>query len=230
MKKLIYLFIASIFTTGVIAQSMKLETNEVLNNNILRSSVELKMTPSTKNVKKAWKNYLEDNYDADVDGYGLFKKADILSANAASLLSISDNPIDLYAKIVADGEMTKMNVFGSFGNNSYLTPFDNPLEFEGMQNLVSQFVASFLPNYFAEVVDDAQGDVKDAAKNVADLEKKIEKNKEKIKDLSKENIDLIAELATARETLSQAKKVLNQDKKKFETVKDKVSKNGSGMK
>lgn len=227
MKYITYIIIALLVSiSSLFGQNAKLQTEEVLYNEVLRPSIQVKMTPPAKEVKKAWKDFIQDTYDADVDGIGLFANKDILTSEGATIRPISEKKIDLYSKIIRDGNTTKMNVFGAFGYNSFLTPEEHSEEFLAMHDVVSDFVASFLPNYFAEVVDETLDAVEDAADNVADLEKKIEKNKEDIKDLTQENIELTQELVEARKMLAKSKMDLNKDKKKLETVKNKVSKNG----
>jgi len=226
MKNKILILLSFLITsTLAIGQTARLEINEVLYKDVLRPSIEVEMVPSAKDVKKAWKNFIEDQYDADVSGYGLFANKDILSTSGATIRPISEKKIDLYSKIIRDGNKTKMNVYGTFGYDSFITPDEHSKAFRAMHDVVGDFVASFLPNYFAEVVDETRDEVEDAADNVADLEKKIERNKEEINDLTKENIELTEELVETRKMLSELKKNLNKDKKKLETVKDKVSKN-----
>jgi hypothetical protein len=196
---LITFLFSAIFSLS--AQTYTVDDGTIIHRDKSRSCIEVHVDPEPKTVKDAWKDFLKDNYDFKLKGFGFLTNKDLLSAEDVQVEKISDKNLNFYSNIVEDKEGTEMKVFASYGYDIYLNKTEYPSEYATIKNMVAQFYAEFLPDYY-------KGEIKDITKKIAGLEKDrksnakdIEDNKEDIDDnqkeiekLQKENKDLAKEL------------------------------------
>lgn len=224
MKNTILVFLTLLFA-GHLAYAQTFEFTEgmVTHKDGLRSSIRVYLTPSPKDVKKAWKDYIEKEFDADVDGIGLFTNKDLLTAEQVQIRTISDKELDLYNEVLETPDRTEMNVFAALGYDVYLSKEKHPEAYEGLRTLTFNFVKSFLPNYLEKEIEDQREEVKDLQEDIVDMKKKIEKNKEKIESLQKENVELEQKIVEAEAKLERSTSELDSKREKLEKTKKKIS-------
>lgn len=184
-------------------------------------SVKIILKPNSKTVKKAYKNWMEDKQDVDVDGFGFLKNKDVLKIKKSNLKGISDNKMDLYAKIIDKGEYTEMDVFGSFGYDLHIDPVAYPHEYRRMKTMVYAFLNDFLPGYYKEIVEDTQDLIGDLQEDKSDAKDELADNRKEIEKLKKENSELTNKIKEYEGKLQVAKvELVNQkeEKKKIEKV------------
>lgn len=218
-----------LFGTNVIAQNLSITKNKTEYDGAQRAAIYVKMEPATKDVKAAWKDYLKDQYDVKVEGFGFLSNKDVLKAKKVSIKDISDMEMDLNSKIISGEYGTDMMVFASFGYDLYLSPEKYAKEYEAMESLVYDFLGTYLPNHYAGQIEKSQkivADLADAksdlAKDIADNKEDIAKMKKEIEELTKENEKMSDELSKTKEKLTVAEQNLEARKEKVESIKAKV--------
>jgi len=218
-----------VFSLSTSAQTLEMSRAEVSYEGKSRPSIKVSLQPESKEVKKAWKKFIQNSYDADVDGFGLFSNKEILKAEAAEISSISNKKMDLFAQIVESGDQTEMQVFGAVGYDLFFGPQNYAQEFWAMEDLVIDFLVSFLPDQIQDNVDEAAETLSDLKDERADMEKDIEDKMEKIDDLKKEIVEteneivqLKKDLITNGTSINKAEIEVRIKKRKLERVEDKL--------
>jgi hypothetical protein len=187
----------------------------------MQPSVKVILKPDSKTVKKAYKNWMEDNHDVDVDGFGFLKNKDVLKIEKSKLNGISDNKMDLYARIIDKGDYTEMNVFGSFGYDLHLDPVTYPHEYRRMKAIIYAFLNDFLPGYYEEIVEDTAELIGDIQEDKSDANEQMSDNRDEIEKLKKENAELTNKIKDYESKLAVAKTELDnqkEEKKKIEKL------------
>ena len=225
-KYLLVFFVALFSTFGILqAQTLELDNGSILYEKEKRQAVMVTMDPEPKEVKKAWKKFIQKNYDENVEGLGLFTNKEVLTSKKANIEIISEKEMDLYAEIVEVGENTQMNVFAALGYDIYLNPETHPKEYDALEGLVIDFLNDFLPDHIQENVEDIEDNLADLKDEKSTRLKKIKKNKDdvaqmeqKIKDLKKDNLDYEKEIVDLTDSIKKTESKLKIKRKGLNRV------------
>jgi len=210
------------------AQEVSLKEGYYTRNNESRPGIRAYLSPNTKDVKKAFKDYLNDAHDIDLKGLGLFTNKDELYAENVKLEKVSSQNMDLYAEIVeADNQKgTQITLYGALGYDVYLSEDDYPVEHEGLEDVMVGFLKSYLVDYHEERLENAREQLEDVTDDAQDLtgdidgkEEDIVKNKNEIEELKKEIDQLTRDLEKRKKALSDAELAYEMRMKKLKKVK-----------
>ncbi|MDX1476673.1 MAG: hypothetical protein R3301_03170 [Saprospiraceae bacterium] len=199
-------------TGSIMAQNINFTEESVVYDGKERMSISITMAPPADDVKQGIERWIKDKYDVKLKGTGLFANKDVLSAEETRIPVISSNMLDFYARAVPAGEMTKLNVFASFGYNVHIAPEKYPDEFAALRKLTYEFVSEFLPNWYEERITEMEDTVSDLSDEVSSLKGDIDDNLKEQEKLRKELEELNATLSTTEESLS--KKLVNLERYK----------------
>lgn len=208
---------------SVYAQAVTLKDGIIMHNKSQRPSIFVNIDPEPKPLKKAWKSFLKDNYDFKIKGIGFLSNKDLLYAEDLVIEKISPKRMNFYTKIVENEVGSKMTVFGSFGYDIYIDKNETPEEYKVMNQMLTEFLNSYLPDYYKNQVKDTEKKVKKLSKEVKGLNKDISKNNKKTKKLAKEIEELTKEAAEKEEELETATIKLKERKSKLERIKKKLN-------
>lgn len=219
---LIPLFLVT--TTFLKAQVLNISNETLIHESKERSAIKVMIAPDSKEVKKAFKNFMDDRYNVDIEGIGFLKNKDVLYTEPTVVAPISSQQMKLYTKVVGENGQTAMYVFGQLGYNNQISPVANYSEYFAMRDLTVEFLNKLLPNYYQDIVEDQQDDVADLQDDRDDMRKKMNKNKEKIADLQKENEELERKIAATEVKLEQSVDKLTEKKATLKKVNNKLDK------
>ncbi|XOV68748.1 MAG: hypothetical protein ACFHU9_06115 [Fluviicola sp.] len=217
-KPIITAFMLVLGFSGL-AQVPAPKTSEVLYEDDMRPSLEVTVVPEPKEVKRAWHDFVKDNYDVDLDGIGLFSNKDILSAEEVKIEKLSSQHIDFMTKITATEGGTKMEVFAAKGYDIYIDPVENPEEFGRMDLMVRDFLADYIPAYYSEQIEDQSEEVEDLAKKRNKQKKEIDENEEEIAQLKEEIASLQDAIEQSEADLEETEKMLDSERQKLEELR-----------
>ncbi len=211
----------SLFAQEVVSLSYE----KIAYNENERPSIVAMIEPEAKTVKKAFKDYLKDEYGFKLKGIGFLANKDVLSAKEIQLDKLSEKRINFYAKVVESKERTKMNVFATFGYDVNLSEEQYPKEFGQLEDIVVKFLNDYILKYYeeqvataAEALAELQEEKSEQQKTIEDNGKEIEDLKKTIQKLEKENKDLAEKMEKNTDGLIEAETRLNQLKEKKETA------------
>lgn len=226
IKRTILVSLSLALTTTVGAQTLDPQISSVEFDGDTRPSLTIVVAPEPTELKKAWRDYLKENYDVRLKGIGFLTNKDVLTAEEVTISQMSPNALDFHTRIVAGKDGTRMDVFAAHGYDVYVNPEDRPQEFEKMNQMVEGFLSQYIPEHFAEKVEEKKEVVTELAEELTSKEEDILSMKEEVAEL-KEEIESLeksideesSDLEETTEELTQQRNELNQLKSKLEEVK-----------
>lgn len=161
-----------------------------------RPCITVRLEPDTKEVKKAWEDFVKKEYKIKLKGLGFLVNKDVLSAEKVTIkaLRLSDKAIDFRTRIVEEKDHTLMQVFVSLGYDIYLGPDNYPLAFQDVKNKTWEFAKSYLNTYYNEQIKEVTKLLKDLNKEQSKIQDKIADNEKEMEKLRKENEKLAKDL------------------------------------
>jgi hypothetical protein len=225
MKRKIIYGLVTIFLivhTGIMAQEITPEEGFIVYKNAPRACWVVHLDPEPKTLKKAWKDYLDDEFGFSLKGIGLLANRDLLSAEEVMVKPIANDPLNLYTQIVEDVNGSEMKFFVELKSNVYASDADHRFEFRAMQDILQDFLAEYLPTYYQSRVQDAEKRLVSLAEEREDLKKNIAKDSEKIEELQNEIEQRQLELESNQDRLDLAEAKLEARKEKLERIRSQL--------
>lgn len=183
------------------AQTLTVNTSQVEYEDDEVASVQVKVSPDRSSLQDAFEDWMDDNYDVKMRRKGLFGDKEIRQAEAVRIPSITSDQINLYTKTVEEEEYTEMSLFASRGLANYIELDEDQAAFEVMENMMATFLASYLPSYYEERVEQAKETLSDLQEELADARDDFADNQEEIEDLQKENQKLNEQIGLLQQSI-----------------------------
>lgn len=213
--------LVSLFIIGTVslpAQNLIIEKGTIIHNGEPRACIQIMMDPLPKEVKKAWHDYLDDNFDINLRGIGFLTNKDMLKREAVSFPEISSQEISIYTRVIEQGNLTEMSVFAAITPDTYLNEKDYPIEFNRLQNVVEAFIGSYLPDHYQTLVQETEEKLKDLIDERDDLTDDISDNRDKIVELEKENLEKERELTKVEDQIQRIQNILDARREKQQQI------------
>lgn len=193
----------------VVAQSTTIRSTTVEFEKQQVPALRASITPPRKDLQDAFEDWMDDTYDINMKGGGLFSDKEIRSAEDISLAPVSSDRINLFTKTIASKNETNMYLFAARGSQRFIGP-DEATAFAGLEQIFDDFLSYYLPEYYAERVAEAKEELEDLQDDLKDLRDDIADNEEKIQQLRKENIDLESEAGELEKAIRDAEALLEK--------------------
>ncbi len=197
------------------AQTIVPQNGTITYDKVLRPCILVSLDPKPDELKEAWRDYLNDAYDFKLKGIGFLQNKDLLSAEEVDIKKISPNKINFYTNIEENELGSEMKVFASLGEDTFISQDKTKKEYKALYGIVENFLKTYLPIYYKEMLEDTTKNFEDLTEDVADLNEEIVDDTEKIEELKKEIEDLNDKIENDRETLEITKKTLSTTEKKL---------------
>ena len=224
MKKIIFTAIYLI-TIQIYAQTTIKPFNASIDfDKAQRPSLQVNLDPEPKELKKAWKNYLKDNYDFKLKGIGFLSNKDLLSAEKVMVKQISSKVMDFYTHIIEDENGSEMKVFARHGYDIYINEENYPDEYLVIREIMESFMKEYLPKYYEEKLSDTEKRIKELIKERDDLQEEIADDAEDITKLKKEIEEKQEKLEPTKKALEEATIKLTKRQEKIKRVQSKLKK------
>ncbi len=182
----------------------------------------VQLDPEPKTLKKAWKEYIKDDFDVSMKGFGFLANKDLLSAEEAVIGPVSPEPIHLYTHIVEDLNGSELKLFAEVNPGDYADRTGHAPAFRALRGILEDFLAAYLPTYYHGRVKDAEKRLVELAGEREDLKKEIARNTEKIKELEDEIEQRNLELQANQNRLELAESKLEARKEKLERIRNQL--------
>lgn len=224
ISQYILLLLCLCFVTSIHAQTLNVSNESLMHDEITRNAIKVVIAPQSKEVKKEFKDYMDDRHEVKVEGIGFLKNKDVLYTEQQLIPAIASQEVQLFARIVENNENTEMYVFGQFDNNKQISSSTTYAAYAGMKDVTMDFLRTILPDYYENMVEEQNDTVEDLEDHLADVRKQLKKNKEEIEELTKENKELEQELATSEVKLKQNKDKLSKKRASLKKVNQSLEK------
>lgn len=221
-RLLLTLAFAALFISTAFAQVGRIEQTTIQHDKKSVDALTVTMKPERKDIQKAFDDWIDDRYNINMKGGGLFSGKNMRRAEAVNIPAISTGNITLYTNTEEQNGSTRMTIFASRGNDNFFEDGDYDA-FTGLEDIMDNFLSSYLPEYYeervAEAMEELEGLRKDREKAVDD----ISSNEEKIVKLKKENEELRNEVSDLEAKIDEAEKMLDKRKEIRKEVKRQVT-------
>jgi hypothetical protein len=213
-----------ILSFNVEAQSLSYSIGQIEFEEEMVTTIRVKMEPKPETIKDSFEDWMDDKYDVDLDGKSLlFFDKKFMTAKGVTINEISPKKIDLLVKVnESNSENTTLDVFASFGYNNWITPETHLSEFISLENIVSDFIAEYLPQYYLEKMVETEEKLVDLKEDNNELNEQVKDNMEELAELKKENDELITKIRENQKRINNTKNKLSTEKKQFKTIKKKI--------
>ena len=186
------------------AQKIQLTEGMVNHNGVEQASIIATIEPPTKAIKEALKDWMKEEHEVDLKGYGFLTNKATLSAEGVIIPEISKKRIDFFAKVTKEGNKSEMQVFSSFGPEVPINAVAYPTAYAALQNLTLDFLDDFLPKWYRSRIAEAQEVVSDLRRERENLMNDKQDNQEEMRELQEE-------LTEVEQDLDEAESELNKD-------------------
>jgi chromosome segregation ATPase len=219
LRNLLLSTIIIVFTIPTMAQKLEVtETNSKFDKTSRPAlMVEIPYTDQST-VEKEWKKLMKD-YNPEK-----FKSRKEMFADNATIDRLSENTVDVYAKVDEKKDIVTLFVAVDLGG-AFLSSSDGD-KIQVMKGIVRDFAIKLVKEIYDEKikeqeknVEDIEKEVEGAKDNKAHLEKEIESYKQKIEDNELEIEKLSKTIETQGEKLKDEQKVLDEIKKEAAKIK-----------
>ncbi len=227
-----YIFALLLFslTFSTNAQTIDIVQDQVEYEKKQYPSYSIYIEPDSKATKKELKDFFKDRYDVKLKGIGFLSNKDVLYAEEIRINSISDKKMDFFAKVIEEGNRTKISFFGAYGYSIPVSPDENYQDYSNLRSTMIAFIDDYLPGYYTEQVQDVNDVVEDYREEKADLKDDIADNKDDIQKKLEEIEKLRAENEELTEELSKTSSKLMDSEEELQKVKSELDKINSQLK
>ena len=194
--------LALLFALTITATAQTVTTRTITCNGNVYEAFSVMLQPERGEVRDAFADWVEDNRDVKVEGAGLLGKDDVLHAEGVRLRGGS--VVRLLAEATEVGERTRLDVFARAGGGTGDLVTAGSSEGRELRRLVDDFLADYVPSYYAERVEDTEENVEDLRKDLDDLRDKLAKRTGKRDELNEEIAELERDILETEEEYSAA--------------------------
>jgi hypothetical protein len=224
MKFIIPFLLFTLITITITAQNLSYSSGTTEVEGEIVKTINVKLDPKPETVKGSFENWMEDNYDVDLDGKRLlFFDKKVMSAKGVVIPAISSRRIDLNVRVDESNEdFTTLQVYASFGYNNWITPMDYPYEYAALEGIVYEYISDYLPEYYLNRIEDTKEQLADLKEDKEELNEDVIDNKERIEELKKENEELMRRLKENQANINETKSKLSKRNKQYESINRRV--------
>ena len=215
-----YLMILILLTPMIVLSGQKLSVTEGMAEyqGKEQASVDLQVEPGSKAIKSALKDWMKSEFDINLKGYGFLTNRTTVNAEGVIIPTISNQRMDLYAKVKPVNKKTQVQFFGSFGPEVPINALDHPQAYAGLQSFSLDFMDHFLPKWYRSRIAEAQEIVSELKTERAKLVEDKQDHQDEILELEQEVLDIGGDIAKTENELTQAEKRLNKELNNLQTV------------
>ncbi len=205
-------------------QTLEIENSSVAFNDKVYASLEVKLDPDSKTVKKAWHDYLKENHDVDIKGIGFLTNKDVLKGEQVSFSNLPVETVNFYTKVVSEGDQCVMSVFAFDSNDDFTNQDNHPEMYGRIRNMLTSFLNEFLNSFYQEKVEEVEDEIVSLEKDISDNRDQIEDNRKEIENLRNENTDMQKEIEEKEVRLQKVREKLNNKQNDLNNINSKLRK------
>jgi len=171
-----------------------------------------------KVVEKAWEKYIKKNFKAKAKRD---KKSGEMFADNATIKGVSDNTVDVYAKVTEMGGDTELSVWYNLGG-AYLSSANHPQRYPAAEKMVLDFSASVSKALVEEELKMEKGKVKGLQKELKGFEKDQKKAEDEIAKAEKKIKEMREKIEKAKENQEMKKKEIGAQEAVIKSVEKRL--------
>ncbi len=208
----------------------EMEKGECNHEGDIVSSFNVRFEMDVAKAKSYWNDFMEDENDNDISGYGLFRKKDLLETEMTLMPELSNEPLKLFAHFRQLGEYAVLHLYAKDKSGTFIAEDSHPNTFKNIQRLAQRFVKYTVPLHCENLLDEAQDKLKDYQKqrerkqdDIEDMEEDITEHQEEIQDLKKEIQQGKISLEGIDQNIESAKADLEAKESLYDSIKKELA-------
>lgn len=210
-----------LFQFAAFAQVGRIERTTVEYDKQRADALTVTMKPERKDIQKAFDDWMDERYDINMKGGGLFSDKNTRRAEGVNIPAISADKISIFTRTEERSGETRMTIFASRGLGNFVDGGDYQA-FTGLEDVFDSFLSSYLPEYYAERVSKARELLEDLRKDFTDAKDDVTKNEERIRDLERENDKLRREMTELEKKIYDAEQILDKRERANDEIRRQV--------
>ena len=195
------------FSFSLIGQKLVVSDEVIRYEDQDRMSIQVNLDPEPKAIKDALDDFMDDQYNVNLKGFGFLANKDVLSAEQVSLPQVSEKAFDLYFRVVKNVDGSQLNAFASFGYDVHINPEKYPEAYQELKNIVNHFLNSFLPDYYSGKVEATREFITDLQKDQEEMLEQTEQNKKALDEAATQLKVQQTELTDIRKLLPESERI-----------------------
>ncbi len=213
MKKLV-LSIAIVLCCGATSLSwgQKIQAVDVTTkvNKVDRPAIMVASEAEVKPLQAAWAAHLKKSFKVKAK-----KSRNAVTAEAASIPSISENKFDLNTTYKMTPEGCEMIVTGASGYDMFFSPKDQPEAYRKLKTEVEEFVKSYMAVHYDKLIAEKQKVIDASVKEEQAMEKEVVK-------LEKSNAKAAATIEKLQKQIDRDGATIQSNKEALPTMKQTI--------
>jgi hypothetical protein len=207
------------------AQECTLTTTEMHYDDQLREAIQLDVPIPSDDLKDGFNDFFKKELNTDLKGYGFLTRKDEVYTELGVVPGISEKPIKLIGTFKENVDQSTLYLLGQWENNSFTNEKNDSMAFSAIFQLANRFLQYYVPQYYSELLEDANGLYEEVDRDVSKKLSDIERNQDQLTKLRQEILDLENEIVEEKlelvnlesERHKRSEQVFEQ-KRKLETV------------
>ncbi len=203
------------------SQEISLEEGLIQYEDQLHQSVLVSLDIPEDEVKSGFNDFVRENFGVNLKGYGLLTRKDEVYTDFEPLPGLSDESIKLIGIYRKNDNLMELNLLLQRENGTMVAGENDPGTFENLQRMANEFLQTFVPNYYLQIVEEGQDELDDARKEVEKKKDDLQQNREKIADLKEQILRLENEVNEFEKELVRLEDQAEKQSKQFDALKRK---------
>lgn len=221
--KSIVVIVTLLISSITISQTISPVDGSIEHEKKSRPCLVVNVDPEAKTLKKAWSDYLKKNHAVKLKGIGFLTNKDLLKAEQIIIPVISPNAMDFYTEIIENENGSQMKVFASFGYDIYVNAADMSKEYIQLRKIMDDFLQSYIPNYYQELIQDKEKVVSALSKDQAKLKKSIKKDSKSVDKMTRQLESLQKDISNNKKELEETETKLKNRTQQLKELKTKLN-------
>lgn len=216
MKLKIALSIAMMLSTGIAHGQVTNIASTITHNNAVRDARKVTVDVPIDFMKDALKNFVDERYNANVQGLGFLANDDEVTVEHVVDAGIHPDTFDMFLHFEKLGERsTSVSIAARTSPDSYFSTRANTTSMGTLGSMLSVYATHAANDFYSTHVEDVRErkddlikEIDKARRDIADANDNIQKNLEENEDLKKEITELQTQIGKLEEKLDATRSEL----------------------
>ncbi len=209
-------------TTNTYGQLCKISDDNARFEKALRPAVKITVDIPMDEVKSGFNDFVKDHFDTNLKGYGLLARKDEVHTEFEDMPLLAQNAIRLIGSFTESGDETHLYLLAQWEDESFVTPSEDPDEYQNLRRAAIDFTQNFVPTYYAELVEDSNKAYEKASNDLEKKKAELEKNEDDLRKLKQEIIELENEIRENKVEIETLRESRDDQKMKVAEIKEKA--------
>ena len=223
MKNLI-IFIILLFSASLSAQQFDIVETDYPHEDKVYEAIKISIDAEKDEAKEAWNDFIQDEYDIDVKGYGFFVKKDELKTEPIPTSFLSPETRIMHTHFAEKDGYTQLYIYATKSDDTPVIGTSDTLALSNLESISEEYISYFLPAYYEEKAIEMTEYFEEVTEDIEDMESEVSESQEEIRELQAKVKELHVKITESKNEKEKAKRQLNRSLEILEQVKESIDK------